>query len=50
MAGENERRILAHGSQPASGRADPVVLGRVLLFDPHWPLHAANALRAHNVT
>ena len=33
----------------ANGRADLVVLGRALLFDPHWPLHAANALKARNV-
>ena len=26
----------------ANGRADLVVLGRMLLNDPHWPLHAAN--------
>lgn len=30
----------------ANGRADLVVLGRVLLFNPHWPLHAATALKA----
>jgi 2,4-dienoyl-CoA reductase-like NADH-dependent reductase (Old Yellow Enzyme family) len=28
----------------ASGRADLVVLGRALLRDPYWPLHAAQAL------
>jgi 2,4-dienoyl-CoA reductase-like NADH-dependent reductase (Old Yellow Enzyme family) len=33
----------------ANGRADIVVLGRALLFDPHWPLHAANTLKARNV-
>ena len=33
----------------ANGRADLVVLGRILLFDPYWPLHAANALKARNV-
>jgi 2,4-dienoyl-CoA reductase-like NADH-dependent reductase (Old Yellow Enzyme family) len=33
----------------ANGRADLVVLGRSLLNDPHWPLHAAVALRANNV-
>jgi 2,4-dienoyl-CoA reductase-like NADH-dependent reductase (Old Yellow Enzyme family) len=33
----------------ANGRADMVVLGRTLLADPHWPLHAANALRAKGV-
>ena len=30
----------------ANGRADIVALGRILLFDPYWPLHAANALKA----
>jgi 2,4-dienoyl-CoA reductase-like NADH-dependent reductase (Old Yellow Enzyme family) len=34
----------------ANGRAELVVLGRALLFDPHWPLHAAKALKANNVT
>ena len=33
----------------ANGRADLVILGRVLLFDPHWPLHAATRLRAGGV-
>jgi 2,4-dienoyl-CoA reductase-like NADH-dependent reductase (Old Yellow Enzyme family) len=33
----------------ANGRADLVVLGRSLLNDPHWPLHAAVALKAKNV-
>jgi 2,4-dienoyl-CoA reductase-like NADH-dependent reductase (Old Yellow Enzyme family) len=33
----------------ANGRADLVILGRVLLFDPHWPLHAATRLRAGEV-
>lgn len=33
----------------ANGRADLVVMGRTLLSDPHWPLKAANALRAENV-
>ncbi|MGJ3263834.1 MAG: NADH:flavin oxidoreductase/NADH oxidase [Salinarimonas sp.] len=33
----------------AGGRADLVVLGRVLLFDPNWPLHAAKALGAAGV-
>ena len=28
----------------ASGRADLVLLGRQLLREPHWPLHAAKAL------
>jgi 2,4-dienoyl-CoA reductase-like NADH-dependent reductase (Old Yellow Enzyme family) len=30
----------------ANGRADLVVLGRALLSDPHWPLHAAKKLNA----
>jgi len=30
----------------ASGKADAVLLGRELLRDPHWPLHAAHALGA----
>lgn len=34
----------------ANGRADLVILGRALLFNPHWPLHAANALKAKNVS
>lgn len=29
----------------ANGRADLVVMGRMLLFNPNWPLHAANALK-----
>ena len=33
----------------ANGRADLVALGRALLFNPHWPLHAANALKARTV-
>jgi 2,4-dienoyl-CoA reductase-like NADH-dependent reductase (Old Yellow Enzyme family) len=33
----------------ANGRADLVVLGRILLSDPHWPLHAATRLKAGNV-
>ena len=33
----------------ANGRADLVVLGRSMLADPHWPLHAASALRAEHV-
>lgn len=33
----------------AGGRADLVILGRVLLYDPHWALHAANRLRADHV-
>jgi 2,4-dienoyl-CoA reductase-like NADH-dependent reductase (Old Yellow Enzyme family) len=30
----------------ANGQADMVSLGRAMLIDPYWPLHAANALRA----
>lgn len=30
----------------AGGRADLVLLGRILLNDPHWPLRAAKTLRA----
>lgn len=30
----------------ANGRADLVIMGRMMLFDPYWPLHAANALKA----
>jgi len=30
----------------AGGRADLVILGRVLLNDPYWPMRAAKALRA----
>jgi 2,4-dienoyl-CoA reductase-like NADH-dependent reductase (Old Yellow Enzyme family) len=33
----------------ANGRADLVVLGRTLLADPYWPLHAATKLRAENL-
>lgn len=33
----------------ASGRADIIALGRVLLHDPHWPLHAAGRLKADHV-
>jgi len=33
----------------ANGRADIIALGRVLLFDPYWPLHAAKALKATTV-
>ncbi|NBP73466.1 MAG: oxidoreductase, partial [Alphaproteobacteria bacterium] len=33
----------------ANGRADLIVLGRTLLADPYWPLHAANKLRAENL-
>jgi 2,4-dienoyl-CoA reductase-like NADH-dependent reductase (Old Yellow Enzyme family) len=34
----------------ANGRADMVFLGRSMLHDPHWPLHAANALKAKSAT
>lgn len=45
---------LLHGADGAeeiiaNGRADLVILGRSMLYDPHWPLHAANALKATNV-
>jgi len=30
----------------ANGRADVVALARMMLWDPHWPLHAASALKA----
>jgi len=33
----------------ANGRADIVALGRTLLDDPHWPLHAAKVLKAGDV-
>jgi len=33
----------------ANGRADLVVLGRMLLNDPHWPLHAARTLQARDL-
>jgi len=33
----------------ANGRADLVILGRTLLADPYWPLHAARTLRAGSV-
>ena len=33
----------------ASGRADLVLLGRMLLSDPHWPLKAAARLKADGV-
>lgn len=33
----------------ASGSADAVLLGRELLRDPHWPLHAADRLHADNI-
>lgn len=33
----------------ANGRADMVFLGRSMLHDPHWPLHAAKALGAKSV-
>lgn len=30
----------------ANGRADLIVMGRKLMADPHWPLHAARVLNA----
>ncbi|MEZ5890199.1 MAG: NADH:flavin oxidoreductase/NADH oxidase [Xanthobacteraceae bacterium] len=33
----------------ANGRADLVILGRVLLVDPYWPLHAARTLKKQNM-
>ena len=30
----------------ARGRADIVVIGRMALWDPHWPYHAAKALKS----
>jgi len=30
----------------ANGRADIVALARMMLWDPHWPLHAASVLNA----
>jgi 2,4-dienoyl-CoA reductase-like NADH-dependent reductase (Old Yellow Enzyme family) len=30
----------------ANGRADLIVMGRKLMADPHWPLHAARTLNA----
>ncbi|MGI9024439.1 MAG: NADH:flavin oxidoreductase/NADH oxidase [Burkholderiaceae bacterium] len=33
----------------ANGRADLVVMGRRLLSDPYWPLHAARTLQAGNM-
>jgi len=27
-----------------TGQADLIAIGREMLFDPHWPLHAAQAL------
>ncbi len=30
----------------ANGQADLILLGRAMLVDPYWPLHAAKALRA----
>ena len=33
----------------ANERADLVALGRILLFDPYWPLHAARKLKAKTV-
>ena len=34
----------------ANGQADLVVLGRALMADPMWPLRAATALKAQNVS
>ena len=34
----------------ANERADLVTLGRILLFDPYWPLHAAKALKSKTVS
>lgn len=34
----------------ANGRADLVVMGRTLLADPYWPMHAAAKLRAESFT
>ena len=34
----------------ANGSADLVLLGRGLMADPHWPLRAANSLRAADVS
>ena len=34
----------------ANGRADLVVMGRTLLGDPYWPMHAAAKLRAESFT
>ena len=34
----------------ANGRADMVLLGRSMLHDPHWPLHAAKALGGQSVS
>jgi len=34
----------------ANQRADLVTLGRILLFDPYWPLHAAKALKSNTVS
>ena len=31
----------------ANGQADLVFIGRGMLYDPYWPLHAAKALRAN---
>lgn len=31
----------------ASGQADLIFLGRAMLGDPYWPIHAAKALRTH---
>ena len=34
----------------ANERADLVTLGRILLFDPYWPLHATKALKSKTVS
>jgi 2,4-dienoyl-CoA reductase-like NADH-dependent reductase (Old Yellow Enzyme family) len=34
----------------ANQRADLVTLGRILLFNPYWPLHAAKALKSNTVS
>ncbi len=53
MSRANDRNLAAVGliSDPAfaeeivaNGRADIVVLGRMLLWDPYWTHHAAKAL------
>ena len=31
----------------ASGQADLIFIGRAMLGDPYWPIHAARALRTH---
>jgi 2,4-dienoyl-CoA reductase-like NADH-dependent reductase (Old Yellow Enzyme family) len=34
----------------ANERADLVTLGRILLFDPYWPLHATKTLKSKTVS